>query len=91
MCGTASKLVGGLATMTNGLAGALLSGGQSGPSQLATSDPAAKQAEADTKAAQSANAKLAARNRRRGSSLLATGAGDAGVVQPAGGKSVLGA
>lgn len=46
----------------------------------------------DTKASQSANAKLAARNRRRGASLLATGAGDTGALQPAGGgKTVLGA
>lgn len=46
---------------------------------------------AQTSAAQSANSKLAARNKRRGASLLATGAGDTGLVQAAGGKSVLGA
>ena len=47
---------------------------------------------AQTQAAQAANAKLAARNKRRGASLLATGAGDTGALQPAGaGKSVLGA
>ena len=47
---------------------------------------------AQTQAAQAANAKLAARNKRRGASLLATGAGDAGALQPAGaGKTVLGA
>ena len=43
-------------------------------------------------AAQSANAKMAARNRRRSASLLATGSGDTGAVQtttPA--KNVLGA
>ena len=45
-----------------------------------------------TKASQAANAKLAARNKRRGASLLATGAGDTGALQPAGaGKTVLGA
>ena len=49
------------------------------------------QALADTQASQSANAKLAARNKRRGASLLATGAGDSGMVQSTGGKSVLGA
>ena len=47
---------------------------------------------AQTKASQVANAKLAARNKRRGASLLATGAGDTGALQPAGaGKTVLGA
>lgn len=46
---------------------------------------------AQTSAAQSANAKLATRNKRRGASLLATGAGDTGLIQPSGGKSVLGA
>lgn len=47
---------------------------------------------AQTQAGQAANAKLAARNKRRGASLLATGAGDTGALQPAGaGKSVLGA
>ena len=47
---------------------------------------------AQTQAAQAANAKLAARNKRRGASLLATGAGDTGALQPAGaGKTVLGA
>lgn len=47
---------------------------------------------AQTKAAQAANSKLAARNKRRGASLLATVAGDTGALQPAGaGKSVLGA
>ena len=47
---------------------------------------------AQTSATQNANAKLAARNKRRGASLLATGAGDTGVLQsPGGGKSVLGA
>ena len=47
---------------------------------------------AQTQAAQAANAKLAARNKRRGASLLATVAGDTGALQPAGGgKSVLGA
>lgn len=47
---------------------------------------------AQTQASQAANSKLAARNKRRGASLLATGAGDTGALQPAGaGKSVLGA
>jgi len=47
---------------------------------------------AQTKAVQAANSKLAARNKRRGASLLATGAGDTGALQPAGaGKTVLGA
>ena len=47
---------------------------------------------AQTQASQAANAKLAARNKRRGASLLATGAGDTGALQPAGaGKTVLGA
>ena len=47
---------------------------------------------AHTKASQAANSKLAARNKRRGASLLATGAGDTGALQPAGaGKTVLGA
>jgi hypothetical protein len=54
-------------------------------------DPAAKQAAADASATQSANAKLAERNKRRSTSLLATGAGDTGLVQTNGGKSVLGA
>lgn len=54
--------------------------------------PRLAQEAANTAAAQSANAKLADRNRRRNASLLATGAGDTGAVQtttPA--KTVLGA
>lgn len=47
---------------------------------------------AATSAAQAANAKLAERNRRRYASLLATGAGDTGIVQGAtASKTVLGA
>lgn len=47
---------------------------------------------AATSAAQAANAKLAERNRRRYASLLATGAGDSGMVQGAtASKTVLGA
>lgn len=46
---------------------------------------------AQTSAAQASNAKLAARNKRRGASLLATGAGDTGLVQAPGGKTALGA
>lgn len=47
---------------------------------------------AATGAAQAANAKLADRNRRRSASLLATGAGDTGMVQsPTASKTVLGA
>lgn len=47
---------------------------------------------AETAAAQSANAKLAARNKRRAASLLATGAGDTGMVQgQTASKPVLGA
>lgn len=61
------------------------------PAAAPAQTPAQAQAETDASAAQSANAKLAARNKRRGASLLATGAGDTGLVQSAGGKSVLGA
>lgn len=47
---------------------------------------------AETSAAQATNAKLAARNRRRGASLLATGAGDTGALQgQTASKTVLGA
>lgn len=47
---------------------------------------------AATSAAQNANSKLAERNRRRAASLLATGAGDTGMVQsPTASKTVLGA
>ncbi len=47
---------------------------------------------AETAAAQATNAKLAARNRRRGASLLATGAGDTGALQgQTASKTVLGA
>lgn len=47
---------------------------------------------AETSAAQATNAKLAARNKRRGASLLATGAGDTGALQgQTASKTVLGA
>jgi len=47
---------------------------------------------AQTKASQAANSKLAARNKRRGASLLATGAGDTGALQgQTASKTVLGA
>lgn len=63
-----------------------------GPAPAPVIDYAAQQAEADAKAAQGTNAKLAARNKRRASSLLATGAGDAGTLDgKAPAKTVLGA
>ena len=62
-----------------------------GPAPAPVIDYAAQQAEADAKAAQGANAKLAARNKRRASSLLATGAGDTAMGGPAPAKTVLGA
>lgn len=42
-------------------------------------------------ATQATNAKLAQKNRSRGLSLLATGAGDTGTMQPGVGKTTLGA
>ena len=63
-----------------------------GPKPAPVIDYAAQQAEADAKAAQGTNAKLAARNKRRSVSLLATGATAEGAAQggvPA--KTVLGA
>lgn len=67
--------------------------GPSGEEKQAMIDAPRLAAEAaQTSASQAANAKLAARNKRRGASLLATGAGDTGALQPAGaGKTVLGA
>jgi hypothetical protein len=61
-------------------------------SQAPIPSAADAQGAADTKAAQSSNAKLAARNARRSASLLATGAGDTGMVTGAStAKTVLGA
>lgn len=70
-----------------GLLSGLFGGGQS---QAPLVDYAAQQAEADAKTAQGANAKLAARNRRRGASLLATGAGDTGMQGATPAKTTLG-
>lgn len=55
-----------------------------------------RKARADAEAAaasatQAANTKLAQRNRSRNLSLLATGAGDTGSMQPGAGKTTLGA
>jgi hypothetical protein len=62
------------------------------PADAASQAAASSQAAADTKATQSANLKLAYRNRRRSASLLATGAGDTGMAQgKTTRKSVLGA
>lgn len=46
---------------------------------------------AAAKATQATNAKLAQKNRSRNLSLLATGAGDTGTMQPGAGKTTLGA
>lgn len=62
-----------------------------GPKPAPVIDYAAQQAEADAKAAQGTNAKLAARNKRRASSLLATGAGDTALAGQTPAKTVLGA
>lgn len=62
-----------------------------GPAPAPVIDYAAQQAEADAKAAQGTNAKLAARNKRRASSLLATGAGDTALAGQPTAKTVLGA
>lgn len=66
-----------------------------GPKPAPVVDYAAQQAEADAKAdakaAQRTNAKLAARNKRRASSLLATGAGDTALTGTTPAKTVLGA
>lgn len=67
----------------------LFGGGQAAMAPGPT--PAQNQAAADASAAQSSNAKLAERNKRRSTSLLATGAGDTGMVQTNGGKTTLGA
>jgi hypothetical protein len=88
MCGGSNGLIGGLFKEVGKAVGINTdqpSSAGAGPS------PAQAQALADTSAAQASNAKLAARNKRRGASLLATGAGDTGSVQTTFGKSVLGA
>lgn len=73
-----------------GLIQSIFGGGA--PKMAPVVDAAAQQESADAKATQGANAKLAARNRRRGASLLATGAGDTGLAQSApAAKTVLGA
>lgn len=65
-----------------------------GPSEAekrgALDAPRLAQEAADTKAAQNSNSKLASRNRRVASSILATGAGT-GAIQPIAGKTQLGA
>lgn len=73
-----------------GLIQSIFGGGT--PRMAPVVDAATQQAEADAKATQGANAKLAERNRRRGASLLATGAGDTALAtsKPAA-KTVLGA
>lgn len=96
MCGNPNLSMLGLGTLTNNpgfktVTGAYTPGknAEEKAAELAAPRLAAEAAQA--KAGQDANAKLAARNKRRGASLLATGAGDTGLVQAPGGKSVLGA
>ncbi len=69
-----------------GIINSIFGGGQQAP----LVDYAAQQAATDAKASQDANAKLAARNRRRGASLLATGAGDTGMQGTTPAKTTLG-
>lgn len=74
----------GFKTMT----GAYTPGANAQEKQAAIDAPRLAAEAAATSAAQDANAKLAARNKRRGASLLATGAGDVGLVQSAPGSKV---
>ena len=72
-----------------------LTGGYTpGPSEAekraALDAPRLAQEAADIKAAQNSNSRLASRNRRVASSVLATGAGT-GAIQPLAGKTQLGA
>ena len=72
-----------------------LTGGYTpGPSEdekrAALDAPRLAQEAADIKAAQNSNSKLASRNRRVATSILATGAGT-GAIQPLAGKTQLGA
>ena len=72
-----------------------LTGGYTpGPSEAekrgALDAPRLAQEAADAKAAKNANSKLASRNRRVASSILATGAGT-GAIEPLAGKTKLGA
>jgi len=89
MCGGKNGLIGGLIKSVVDVVGLNQAQQSAAPAQAQA--PAQQQAMADTQAAQSSNAKLAERNRRRGASLLATGAGTTGLVQSAGGKTSLGA
>lgn len=59
--------------------------------QKARQDADAAAAEAAAKTTQASNAKRAQKNRSRGLSLLATGAGDTGTMAPSAGKTTLGA
>jgi hypothetical protein len=86
MCGIA-KEVGKLAVGL--IPGTLL--GQEKAATAPATNPAAEQAAADAKAAQDANSSLAAKNKRRSTSILSTGAGDTGVLNTATGiKTTLG-
>lgn len=66
--------------------------GPSGAERQAMMDaPRLAREAAETQAAQGSNMKLAARNRRGGTSLLATGGIDGGIAPAAPGKAQLGA
>jgi hypothetical protein len=81
MCGNA-----GLRQLTGGY-----TPGPNAQEQQAMIDaPRLAQEAADAKAAQNSNSRLASRNRRVASSILATGAGT-GEIQPLAGKTQLGA
>lgn len=76
--------------LVNTILGGIIPGMKSNNSSSPAPDYAAQQAATDAKASQDANAKLAARNRRRGASLLATGAGDTGMQGTTPAKTTLG-
>lgn len=72
------------------LTGAYTPGPSEAEKRGALDAPRLAQEAADAKAAQNSNSKLASRNRRVASSILATGAGT-GEIQPLAGKTQLGA
>ena len=80
----------GVTQLLSGLTGGLIGGKPQAAAPVG--DYAAQQAATDAAAAQSANAKLAARNKRTAASLLATGATDTGTLDTTkAAKTVLGA
>ena len=72
------------------LTGSYTPGPSDAEKRAALDAPRLAQEAADAKAAQNSNSKLASRNRRVATSILATGAGT-GATQPLAGKTQLGA